>query len=163
MSIGPGAIIGGFGAALAISSTLQSGKRQRRLHDHNALLEERDAVIARQQALADAGTSRRDASRKIGAMRAAYGASGIVSNDGSAMDVLESSAAEAELDALTIIYKGELRAMGHEDTAYLERERGQNAVKESRDKAMVMLFQSGSQMYSQMSKGPTSGGGSAGT
>lgn len=54
-----------------------------------------------------------DARRQLGKMRAGYGASG-VTMAGSPLDVLEDSAREAELDRLTILQSGKLRAKRYE-------------------------------------------------
>jgi hypothetical protein len=59
-------------------------------------------------------------------MVAGYGASG-VTMEGSPMDVLEASAATAELDRQNILYGGGLRTQGYQSTAGLELMRGQNA------------------------------------
>ena len=54
-----------------------------------------------------------------GKLLAGYGASG-VTLEGTPLDVLEESAANAELDALTIRHQGELAARGYENTATLD-------------------------------------------
>ncbi len=55
---------------------------------------------------------------QLGSIRAAYGASG-VTMAGSPLDVLEMSVANAERDRQQILYKGELKALGYEDTRTL--------------------------------------------
>lgn len=108
------------GAAVSAMGSISQGKAQAQAAGYNAQIAERNATIARQQAGADAETQRRNSMRAIGAMRANYGASG-VTLEGSPMDVLESSAAEAKLDEMNIRYKGELRAIGYKDEAALDR------------------------------------------
>jgi hypothetical protein len=54
----------------------------------------------------------------LGSIRAAYGASGVTAA-GSPLDVLEMSVANAERDRQQILYKGELKALGYEDTRTL--------------------------------------------
>jgi hypothetical protein len=61
-----------------------------------------------------------DAQKQIGRVRANYGASG-VTMEGSPLDVLEESARTAELDRLTILQGGKLRAQQY-------KARGQDAL-----------------------------------
>lgn len=79
-------------------------------------------------------------------MRAAYGASG-VSLEGSPLDVLENSAAEAELDALTIRYKGKVGAMGSESEAATQRARASNAKTEGYYNAGTALLGGANKYY----------------
>lgn len=64
---------------------------------------------AKQAARENARRQSIEARKRIGLMRANYGASG-VAIEGSALDVLEESAANAELDRLTILHGGTLDA-----------------------------------------------------
>jgi hypothetical protein len=117
-----------FMAAAAVSAVgaIQQGQANKAAASYNAQLAERDATISRQQASMDAETQRRDSQQTLGAMRAAYGASG-VTMEGSPLDVLEASAEAAERDRQTLLYKGELRAMGYESDAAGQRYRGKQA------------------------------------
>lgn len=54
----------------------------------------------------------------IGSIRAAYGASG-VTVEGSPLDVLQMSITDAERDRQQVLYRGELKALGYEDTRTL--------------------------------------------
>lgn len=108
------------GALMSASAASNAAK-------YNAAVAERNAKIARQQAAAEEERSRLDAMRKLGSIRAGYGASG-VAMEGTPLKVLEDSAMEAELDALTIRYNGELKAMGFESDAALERKRASSAM-----------------------------------
>lgn len=114
------------GAAVSAMGSMAQGKAQAQAARYNAQIAERNATIARQQANADAETQRRNSMRAIGAMRANYGASG-VTLEGSPLDVLESSAAEAKLDEMNIRYKGELKAIGYTDEAALDRANAKTA------------------------------------
>jgi hypothetical protein len=60
-------------------------------------------------------------------MEATYAASG-VSLEGSPVEILEQSARNAELDRLNILWSGETRAQGYQNTAALEGSRGSNAM-----------------------------------
>lgn len=134
------------GTAISAIGAIRAGQAQAAAANYNAQVAERNAFISRDQAAADEQRQRIQARRKLGAMRAAYGASGI-SLEGSPLDVLEDSAAEAELDALTIRYKGEIGAMGYEAEAGAQRARAQNAKTESYYNAGAALLTGASNYY----------------
>ena len=113
-------------AAFTAVSAIQQGNAARETGEYNAAIAERNAGIARDQANADAEAQGRFARQKIGAARAAYGASG-VTLEGSPIDVLAMSASNAELDRLNILHAGEIKAMGYRDTAQLDRMKGEAA------------------------------------
>lgn len=112
--------------AFSVIGAISGARAESNAAKFNAAQAERNAQVARSNAAADAQAQSRDARRRIGAARAAYGAAG-VSLEGSPLDVLEQSAAEAEMDKMNILYKGELQAMGYEDTAALNRSRAKDA------------------------------------
>jgi hypothetical protein len=125
-----------MGATATIAATamqavgaLSQGMQAKNAAKYNAKLAEQNAAMARDQANADAQAQQRDARRTIGLARANYGASG-VTLEGSPLDVLEQSAALAELDRQTILYKGEVRATGYGNEAALEKHRGKTAMME---------------------------------
>lgn len=115
--------IAGASAAVGAVGAIQQGRAASAAANYNASVSERNAQIEEMQAAEDAERSRRATRRRLGAMRAAYGASG-VALEGSPMDVLEDSYAEGELDALTIQYQGRMAAMNSRENARLERMRG---------------------------------------
>lgn len=115
-----------IGTAVSAVGAIQQGRAAEKAANYNAAIADRNATIARQQAAADADTSRSVNSRRLGAMRAKYGASGVQA-EGSVLDVMADSAAQAELEALNIEYKGDLAAQGYGETASLNRMQGKNA------------------------------------
>ena len=127
MEIGIATVLQIIGTAVSVIGALNQGQQQQDSSEYNAAVARNNATASRQQAEANAAAQQRRARQTIGAMRAGYGASG-VGLEGSALDVLESSAAMAELDRQNILYGGELRAQGYESTAGLELMRGENAV-----------------------------------
>lgn len=94
---------------------------------HNAAVNERNAVLVRQSAKLDEDRLRRAGKRHIGGMKASIGASGVTIS-GSALDVIEDSAREIELDALTIRHRGEVEAAGFKSSASLDRARGVSKI-----------------------------------
>lgn len=114
------------GTAFSAIGAIQQGQAANSAAKYNAAVAGQRATAAKQQAAADMDKKRRDTVRRLGSIRAAYGASG-VTLEGSPLDVLAESAANAELDVLTIKYKGDLEATGYGNEATLETARGQQA------------------------------------
>ena len=132
------------GTAMAVIGALNQGQQAKSAANYNATVATNNAVASRQQAAANAEAQARKARLQMGAMRAGYGASGITM-EGSAMDVLEQSAATAELDRQNILYGGELKAGGYQSTAGLELMRGEHAETSS-------YFNAGSSLLSGAAK-----------
>jgi hypothetical protein len=129
-----------------VFSALSSARAARKEAEYNAAINERNAGIARDQAAADAEAQGRHARMVIGRARAGYGASG-VTQEGSPIDVLAMSAANAELDRQNILYRGELRAMGYQDTAALDRSRASAATQRGLEGAASSILTGGSKIY----------------
>jgi hypothetical protein len=119
-------IIMAVGTAISAASAIQQGQAAKNAANYNAQMEERNAQISRQNAAIEEEKQRRQGDLRLGSMRAGYGASG-VAIEGSPLDILEQSAAQEELDALTIRYRGELGAYSSEQEATLSRYRGATA------------------------------------
>ncbi len=104
--------------ALKIVGTLAEGaqqegaiRQQAALADYNARVSEANAAAVGQQTSAAEDAHRRRVREFMGAQRAAFAANG-GGFDGSNADVARQTAVEAELDALTIRYKGNLERAG---------------------------------------------------
>lgn len=106
------------GVAGAAGSII-SGEANAQSAEYNAAIARQNAVSAQQQGVAAQQAQARDAQRKIGAMIAGYGASG-VSGSASAADVLADSVRMATLDNLTTKYNYDLKALGYTDQAVLD-------------------------------------------
>lgn len=123
-------IISAVGTAFSFVSDIMQSSQQasanRQAAEYNAAVANNNAIAARQQAEAEASRQQRLSAKAIGDMRAAYGASG-VTREGTALDVLEESTINAELDRLNILYGGEVKASGYSSTAALERSRASSA------------------------------------
>lgn len=85
-----------------------------------------NAQLATQQAAEEERSYRVMARKQLGDMRANYAASGI-ELDGSAQDILEQSAATAEMDALRIKHGGQVKSAGYRNDAQLYGMQGQAA------------------------------------
>lgn len=124
----------GTAAAGTIVSTvgaIQQGKAAKRQADYSAAVSKNNAILAERQA-ADALSrgrlkerqKRLQLSRLEGSQRAAFAANNVVLNTGSPLDVLEFTAQQNELEALTIRSASEREALGF-------RTRGANLTAES--------------------------------
>ena len=118
--------IAAAGMALQAIQSIQQGNAAKAAGDYNAARARRDAAVAVQQSEADAQAKDREKIQHIGAIRAAYGASG-VTGAGNALDIMATNAALFEQDKQNILYKGRLRALGYEETATLEEMSGEAA------------------------------------
>ncbi|MCB9949172.1 MAG: hypothetical protein H6842_15325 [Rhodospirillaceae bacterium] len=92
--------------------TIRQASSEAAADRYNAAVLERNAVLARQQAAAEARRIRDAGARALGQQRVAFGASG-VAVEGTPLDVLGDTAATIELDALTARYGGEVEAANH--------------------------------------------------
>lgn len=129
------------GAAMSAIGQLQQAQTAKAVGRYNQQLGERSAGIARGQTAAEITRQQRHARRVQGAARAAAGASG-VTMEGSPLDVLEDNATQAELDTLTLKYRGELRAQGYEQAGSMERFKGDSSARAGRMAAAGTLLSS---------------------
>ena len=134
------AVVGAMGA-------MQSAKAQSAAANYQAQVADRNAKVARQQAAVEQEDQRRENMRQLGAIRAAYGGSGL-EMAGSPLDVLEDTSMEQELDVQRIGYRGELRAIGEQDKANLARAEAENAKKAGAIGAMSAIFKGGTSLLS---------------
>lgn len=111
------------GTALSVWGSLEEGRLNARQAEANAQTAEWNAKLTRLKAREDERVMRVMARKEIGRMRANFGASGIAI-EGSALDVLQESAALAENDALNIRRHGELQATAFEREAGFARAMG---------------------------------------
>lgn len=141
------------GTAMSALGALSSAQAQSNAAKYNAQLAERNATISRQQAAADEERQRRAAFLQQGAARAGYGASG-VNVEGSPLDILEQSALQAELDAQTIRWKGEVGAGGYEGEAALNRSRSSSAMTSGYLGAGSAILMGGAKLEERISSRP---------
>jgi len=136
------AVSAGVGAIGAI----QSAQANRDAANHNRDIANRNALISRQQGEAQALQLKRDQMRRMGAARANVGASGVAA-EGSALDVLEESAFNAEMDQMTLKYNTQLRMMGFGDQASQFSAEASNAMSAGYMKAGSALLTGASSIY----------------
>lgn len=128
-------IAAGVGLASTIANIDAEGKSAEaaaQSHFYNAQIGKYNANQAVLQAQEDERRLRQKTTQYIGQARANVGASGIASG-GSPLDVLEMSAQNAELDALTVRHQGELKRWAYEQGANLDLSKGYLAEQGGRD------------------------------
>jgi len=145
------------GAAVSAMGSIQQGYATKQQADYNASVAEQNAAAIRQAAALDEDTSRKKSGRIQGAVRARAAASG-VDLGGSPLDVLADNASEAELEALTIRYRGDVEAGRQESEARLSRARGKNAVTQGWIGAGAALLQGATSAYNIYKPGAGTGG-----
>jgi hypothetical protein len=112
-----GMILQGIGNTIQQGMTWMGGEAELNIQKLNAKMDMENARLSRESAAVQEKRQRQMSYKQLSAMKAGYGASGVVSNEGSPMDVLEESAANAELDALLIRHRGEVEAWSAESSA----------------------------------------------
>lgn len=151
------------GAAVSAAGAYSQGQAGKAAASYNATLRERDATVALNQSSQDAIQMRARTDQFHGALVASYGASGVSSDEGSPMDALRMSAANAKLDEGMILYKGRLKALGYHDDATLNRIAGRTAEEQGYlNSASSLLVGGGRTMATyQAGKRPLRNGGSS--
>jgi hypothetical protein len=113
------------GAALNFVGGMQRAQAARRTGEYNAAIAEQNAQISLQEAAEEERRKRQFMTRQMGQLRANIGKSGLA-NEGSMNEVLQDSAAQAELEALTIRHKGDLQALSYRQQGSLARMEGES-------------------------------------
>jgi hypothetical protein len=125
------------GAAMsAVSSISQASaasaaaKSAAQASDYNAAIAAQNAQTASEQGNANEEAQRRKARMVMGAQRAALAEAGIGS-DGTASDLVEQSAVNAEMDALNIRYGAQLQSTGFLNQSALDMQQAENQRKQA--------------------------------
>ena len=114
------------GAGLSAYSQIEQSKAQEKMSQYNAAVARQDAEAAREAAAYEELRHKDETGRLRGRMLALYGKSG-VTMEGSPLEVMAESAAQAELDTLAIRRAGATAASRHEAQAQLDVIRGRSA------------------------------------
>lgn len=123
------AVIASVGSAVVGTyAAIRSGQQTAAADKYNEEVAQQNAQIAKQQGEAAAEQQQRETQRKIGAMVANYGASGVDASTGTPLDVLTDSVQQGTLDQLTAKYNYSLRAAGAQDDAGLDQSAASNAT-----------------------------------
>ena len=120
-----GAFLGG--TALSAFSQMQQGKAQAKALERSAEAAEKSAKLEQEAAAFNAEKHSLSARQVIGATEAGFGAAGVESTSGSVLAVMAASHINAEMDRLSIIYEGDIKAFGFRQQASLDRKAAKSA------------------------------------
>jgi hypothetical protein len=143
-----GTALAAVGTAVSVAGAMSAADAQAQQQEYNAMVARNAATAAQQQAQQNAEIQQRQAKQQLGAISAGFGASG-VDLDGSALDVLASSASNAELDRQNILYRGSLEAAGYGDESSLDAARAGNAQTAGLTGAAGLLLSGGSKVATE--------------
>lgn len=146
-------ILMGSGAGMGAAGASMQGAGALAAANYNAAVKNNQANAAVLQAAEDERRQRVQGKMALGGIRASIGANGI-QTEGSALDVLEASAANSELDALSIRHQGQMKKWAYEAGANSDLLEGTNKKTAADISAVSMLIKGGGQMAA------ASGGGS---
>ena len=131
--------------AMTVHGQRQAAKSQKAMHEYNAQVAENNAIIARQNAEFENEKHKDNLRRLLASQKASFSASG-VTRTGSTLDVQLDTVTQGELDSLTILYGGNLKASGAEQSAVSQRMAGDAAVQEANSKVGATLLAGGGQL-----------------
>lgn len=132
--------------AMAFSATaaIQGGMQQAALHRYNASVSEMNARSSREWAQYEARRHEEKSAAFLARQEAAFAGNGVVGTEGSPLLMMADTAANAELDRLAIIHKGELQATRYYNEAQGSRFGAQIAMESAYMKAGASLLQGAS-------------------
>lgn len=147
-------------AAVVVSAAgaIASGEAQANASKYQQNVATMNANASQEQAQAAALLQKKKTQQMLGATRAAYGASGLTM-EGSPLDVLASSASDAELDRQNILYQGHVRAAGYTSDAQLSGMEASSAKTNSYFSASGKLLSAGAGAYGKSSGAGLGGSG----
>lgn len=144
------AIISGVGTIAGVAGQINQANAQAAASRMNAQIGFKNAALTRQQAAQEEARLRTQGKKDLGSIRVGYGSSG-VSMEGSAMDVLQESAANVELDALTLRHRGESQAKMYEMGAQMDLNTASSARTSGLLSAAGTLLGGGAKLYDRLS------------
>jgi len=139
-------------AVVGAVAAVQQGRAAKAAGEYNAKMAEQNAIYARQSAEFQMQQADREGRLRLGAIRAAHGASGGVAEEGSVLDVLGDVAGQNEIEKQDIKWRGEVRAAGFAGTASLDRMQGKQAETSGYLKAGQALLGGASSSYTAYSR-----------
>jgi len=115
------------GTGLSVYGAIQQGQMTSDTLNTQAQNLDAQAKEAESKGQYDAMREQLISGQKIGTSVAAYGASGVAGNSGSALDVIQASHQNAELDRMNILHGADIRAINYENQASMDRYGAQSA------------------------------------
>ena len=140
------AVAGIAGTGLSVVGAIQQGNAAKAAATYNSQVAQQNAQMAEDQAAVKASESYRQTRQKLAASRAASLQNG-VSLDGTTGDVLDMGEKYGELDYLTAVYDGQVRATGLRNNAQLYTMEGKSAQNAGYIGAATRAFSGLSDVY----------------
>lgn len=142
------------GAAVSAVGSISAGNARAKAGRANASLLEDQAHFAQERAESEAAMIVRDNRRKMGAVVAAYGASGVQINQGTPLEVMSDVAAEGELSKRLRLYQGSIEALEARQGAGIARQEAGAAQQAGYFDAAGTLLTGGARFASSTYKPP---------
>lgn len=124
VALAASAIAGVAGSIMSAQAAKQQGEAQQAMYNYQAQVAQENAKIAknnaameRQQGIEESRLQRIKVAQAIGSQQTAMAANGVDITQGTALDVIEDTAAMGELDSLQTRYNYERKALAYEATA----------------------------------------------
>lgn len=142
------------GTAMTAIGQIRQGQAAKAAADYNAQVANNNAIVAEQQSQSQAMVQGRRAMMQNGGLLANMAANGVEVGEGSPIDILSQSAANAEMDRQNIIYNGRVKAQSLRNQAQLDTFQGETAQSNGFMSAAGTLLSGGSKAWG-MSQGGT--------
>lgn len=118
-----GLVTSAVGAGFSAYGSIQQGKQAQREANYKAKVAKNEATVAKEKATFEADR-KRARNRKIRGMQIAQAGKGGTTTSGSTRDIMFATDLDAELDVLTSLYTGDLRAAGQVSKANMLEQSG---------------------------------------
>lgn len=135
------------GGAMQAGGAKFSANAAAQAADYNAGIARQNAAFTEQQTAEQERQHAITSESQIGAIRANYGASGVTSDSGSALDVVGQSARNSALDALNIQHAGDMKAWSYMSGASLDTAQAANDRVSGDLGAANAIFGAGTKAY----------------
>lgn len=142
-------------AGLGAAGSIMQGQSTANALDAQSNLQLQNAQEAEEQGQFNATKQQITSGQKIGAITANFGASGVRSDSGSAIDVLSASNMNAELDRQNILHGADVKAINFENQASMDKLGADSAIKGSYWSALGTLGVGGASAWSKAYSGAT--------
>src|SRR5262245_13131626 len=140
-----------IGGVVSAVGTVMGAQATRKAGMYNAAVSKNNARTAQYEGELEAQDRRREMRQTLGAMRAAYGVSGIQFSGGSGLDVLRDTAVEYAWDEQKIRYKADVRAASEGNQADIYEAEAKNAMPAAIIGAGTWLLKGAAGSYSMWS------------
>lgn len=141
-----------FSGAMQANSQVQSGKAQQQIHNFNASQLIKDAENQRIDAQSNALRIRREGKSLKGTQRALYAHQGVLTSEGSPLEVMAESAAQVEIEALNVERNAQIISMKRETEAAIQVAQGQDARSAGKRAGIATALGSASSIFQSARK-----------